>query len=272
MSFRTWLYRVTTRRCLNILRSARRRQPAGPTKLGVEPPEPTRLGEIVWLEPYPDAQLEQVADSAAGPEVRYERREAISLAFITALQLLPPRPSSTLILRDVLDFSAREAAAILDTTTHSVNSALRHARAKLAARLPDSEQAPPAPNTPEERELLDGLVHAWEEGDVRALVELMTDDVWLRMPPTPLEYRGLDQARRWFSVAVFREGRQFRLLPTRANGQPAFGLYLCTSLHGVAQASGLVVITLAGARISAITHFESGLLERFGLPRTIPER
>ena len=269
-SLRTWLYRVTTRRCLNILRSARRRQPRDPVALGVEPPTPTRLGEIVWLEPYPDSRLEQIADAAAGPEARYERREAISLAFITALQLLSPRPRAALILRDVLDFSAQETAAILGTTTHSVNSAVRRARAKLAEELPDRERASPAPDTPEERLLLDQLVHAWEDCDVRALVALMTDDVWLRMPPTPLEYIGQPQATRWFSTVVFRQGRRFRLLPTRANGQPAFGLYVHTSRRLSARASGLVVVTLDRGRVSAITHFDRGLVGQFRLPPTIP--
>jgi RNA polymerase sigma-70 factor (ECF subfamily) len=238
----------------------------------VELPEPTRFGEIVWLEPYPDTRLEQIADPAAGPEAHYERREAISLAFIAALQLLPPRPRATLILRDVLDFSARETAAILDTSTHTVNSALRRARTTLAEKLPDPEQPSPWPKTLEERELLDRLVRAWEDCDVPALVALMTEDVWLRMPSMQLEYQGRDQAARWFSTVVFRERRRFALLPTRANGEPAFGLYLHHSKPGPPRASGLAVVTLSRGRVSAITHFESRLLGRFGLQPTVPDQ
>lgn len=266
---RTWLYRVTTRRCLNILRSGKRRRLQSRVALGAEPPEPTRLGEVVWLEPYPDSRLEQIVDPSAGPEARYERREAISLAFITALQLLPPQPRAILILRDVLDFSARETAAILETTAHTVNSALRRARAKLVQEPTDPERTSAAPKTPEEHDLLDRLVNAWENADVRALVDLMTENVWLRMPPRPFEYQGLERAGRWFSTVVFRDGRRFKLVPTRANGQPAFGLYRREPLHGIARASGLAVVTLSGGRICAITHFESRLLHRFGLPRTI---
>ena len=131
-SVRTWLYRVATSRCLDALRSARRRPPATPPEEMRElvPPEPTRLGELLWLEPYPDAMLEGLADTAPGPEARYESAESISLAFVTALQLLPPRQRAAVILRDVLGFHAREAAAILDTSEESVTSALKRAPAR----------------------------------------------------------------------------------------------------------------------------------------------
>lgn len=240
-SLRTWLYRVTTRRCLNVLRSSRRRSPRNAASMGVELPPPTRLGEIVWLEPYPDTRLDQIPDTSAGPEARYERREAISLAFITALQLLQPGPRAVLILRDVLDFSAQETADVLGTTTHSVNSALRRARAKLADELPDPEQVSPARSSAEERELLDRLVLAWESGDLRALLSLLTDDVWLRMPPAPFEYEGLEQAARWFATVVFRDDRRFRLAPVMANRQPGFALYVRGSQSEVEQAEGIVV-------------------------------
>jgi RNA polymerase sigma-70 factor (TIGR02960 family) len=268
-SIRTWLYRVTTNRCLNITRSARRRQPRDPSVLGVEPPEPTQRWEIVWLEPYPDSRVEDFVDTEADPEARHERREAISLAFVAALQLLPPQPRATLILRDVLGFSARETAAMLDTTAHAVNSALRRARATLAKELPDYEQPSPMRNTAEERMLVDRLVRAWEDGDVDSLVALMTDDVWLRMPPMPFEYQGREAATRWFSTVVFRKGRRFHLLPTRANRQPGFGLYLHSPDGRTAEASGLLVLSLAGDGISALTHFDKELLWRFGLPRSI---
>ena len=266
---RTWLYRIATSRCLNMLRAASRRPQARPPALGVEPPEPTRLGEVAWLEPYPDVLLD-LPDSAAGPEARCEAREAISLAFVTALQLLPPRQRAALILRDVLDFSGREVAGLLDTTEQSVASAVKRARATLARELPSPDQPAPAPGSPREQELVSRLVRAFEAGDVDGIVALMTGDVWLRMPPVPLEYQGRELARRFFSDVAFRRGRRYLLVPTRANGQPAFGVYLRDPLTGVGHASGLVVITLAGEQVSAITRFDSGVLSRFGLPRTLP--
>ncbi len=265
-SFRTWLYRIATGRCLNMVRASRR-SPLSATPVDVEPPEPSRLGEVLWLEPYPDAILAEVADPTAGPEARYEQRETISLAFIAALQLLPPRQRAALILTDVLDFSAREVADMLDTTEHAIYGAVKRARATLARQLPKAEP-PPLPNSPDEKNVLDRLVRAWEECDTNALVRLLTDDVWLRMPPNPLEYQGRETAKRWFATNAFREGLRFRLVPTRANGQPAFGLYVFSPLSRVAHAFGLIVVTLAGGRVSAITAFESGVMARFGLPRS----
>lgn len=265
-SFRTWLYRIATGRCLNILRASRR--PAVRATHDVEPPEPGRLGEVLWLEPYPDAAIAEVADPMAGPEARYEQREIISLAFITALQLLPPRQRAALILTDVLDFSARDVADMLDTTEQAIYGAVKRARTTLARQLPKAEP-PPLPNSLHEKKVLDRLVRAWEECDTNALVALLTDDAWLRMPPNPLEYRGKGTVKRWFATIAFGEGRRFRLVPTRANGQPAFGVYLFSPISRVAHAFGLIVVTLAGDRVSAITAFESGVMARFGLPRSV---
>lgn len=266
-SFRTWLYRIATGRCLNMLRASRR-SAVSPTLLDGEPQEPSRLGEVLWLEPYPDAMLAEVADPTAGPEARYEQRESISLAFITALQLLPPRQRAALILTDVLDFSARDVADMLDTTEHAIYGAVKRARATLARQLPKAEPAP-LPNSRHEKKVLDRLVRAWEECDTKALVALLTDDAWLRMPPNPLEYQGKGTVKRWFATIAFGEGRRFRLVPTRANGQPAFGVYLFSPISRVAHAFGLIVVTLAGDRVSAITAFESGVMARFGLPRSV---
>jgi RNA polymerase sigma-70 factor (ECF subfamily) len=262
-SIRTWLYRIATSRCLNMLRSASRR-PATSLEVDVPPPEPTRLGEVVWLEPFPDALLD---DRTPGPEARYESREAISLAFVTALQLLPPRQRAVLVLRDVLDFSAKEVASMLDTTEQSVTSALKRARANLNRELPPPEQPPP--DSAAEQELLAQLVRAFETSDVDGLVALMTEDAWLRMPPVPLEYQGRDLAGRFFAIVAFRQGRRFRLVPTRANGQPAFGVYLRDPRNRIAHAMGLFVVTIAGDRVSAITRFDNAVLGRFGLPRTL---
>jgi RNA polymerase sigma-70 factor (ECF subfamily) len=226
---------------------------------------------VVWLEPYPDIVLDELADAAPGPEARYETREAISLAFITALQLLPPRQRAVLVLRDVLGFHAREVADMLDTTEESVTSALKRARTSMQRRLPgrSDDERPPAPNSASEHKVLELLTRAFEDGDVDNIVALLTDDVWLRMPPVPLEYQGRALAARFFS-AVMR-ARRFRLVATRSNGQPAFGVYLRDPHMRVAHANGLIVLTLAGGRISAITRFDNSALDRFGLPRTLVE-
>jgi RNA polymerase sigma-70 factor (TIGR02960 family) len=269
-AIRTWLYRIATSRCLNMLRAARRRPVVAAPSLSFEPPEPTRLGEVLWVEPYPDP-VAGLPDTAAGPEARYEAREAISLAFVTALQLLPPRQRAVLILRDVLDFSAREAAGLLDTTEQSVTSALKRARATLSRELPSADRPAPPPGSPAEQALLSGLIRAYEDADVDALVTLLTDDVWVRMPPLPLEYQGRDVARHFFATVAFRQGRRYRMIPARPNGQPAFGCYLRDPHSHLAHANGLFVLTLSGDQISAITRFDNTAFPRFALPRTLPD-
>jgi RNA polymerase sigma-70 factor (ECF subfamily) len=269
-SLRTWLYRIATRRCLNMVRAASRRPAAGPPAWDTEPPEPTRRGEVTWLEPYPDALLASLADPSGSPESRYATREAISLAFITALQLLPPRQRAALILRDVLDFTAREVADILSTTEQSVTSALKRARATLAREMPTPDQPPPAPGSAAEQQALDRLVRAFEDGNIDAVVALMTDDVWIRMPPLPLEYQGRELAARFFATIAFRQGRRYRLISApRANGQPALGVYLYDPRTRLAHANALFVITLAGEEVSALTRFDSAGFPRFGLPLTL---
>jgi RNA polymerase sigma-70 factor (TIGR02960 family) len=272
-SVRTWLYRVATSRCLDALRSARRRPPTGAPPPGLEPPEPTRLGELLWLEPHPDVLLEGQADSAPGPEARYQAREAISLAFITALQLLPPRQRAALILRDVLGFHASEAARILDTTTESVTSALKRARAALQRHQQSSGQRAPAPppNSPAEQQLVDRLTRAFETADVDGIVAMLTEDAWLTMPPLPLQYQGRELAAKFFTATVLRPGWTARLLPTRANGQPAFGLYARDPQTGDFYTVGLMVLTLSGTQICAMTRFDSSILPRFGLPATLSD-
>jgi RNA polymerase sigma-70 factor (TIGR02960 family) len=261
-SVRTWLYRITTTRCLNVRRSARRRQgtmPPGPT-----PPEPTRLGEVTWLEPCPDDLLTGLPDVEPGPEARYEAREAISLAFITTVQRLPPRQRAVLILRDVLGFAASEAARVLGTTEESVTSALKRARATLRHHAAASPEPPPAPDSAAEKQLIERLTRAYEAGDVGGIIALFTDDAWLTMPPAPLEYQGRDPIVRFLTQISFRDGRTYRLVPTRANGQLAFGAYLRDP--GSPQANSLLVLTLSGDRIQAMTRFTSSVLPRFGLP------
>ena len=271
-SLRTWLYRIATNRCLNARRSASRRPAKQWDIPHVHPPEPTRLGEVVWLEPYPDTLMEVAITAPAGPEARYEQAESMSLAFVTALQVLPPRQVAVLILRDVLGFRASEVAGMLDTTIESVNSALKRARASLARRQPADagREPPPAPGSAAEDAIVARFVSAYESADVDALVALLTDDVFTSMPPMPLEYEG-PAAVAGFFASIFGSGRRFDLVPTRANGQPAFGAYLrppAGSRHG----TGLYVLTLTGDRICAMTRFEHSVLPWFGLPRSLPSR
>jgi RNA polymerase sigma-70 factor (TIGR02960 family) len=273
-SVRTWLYRIATNRCLNALRSNSRRPQMSSPPPGVDPPPPTRLGEVVWLEPYPDVLLEGLpTDDALGPEARYETREAISLAFVTALQHLPPRQRVVLVLRDVLGFHASEVGRMLETTEESVTSALKRARAALQRRLASSagNEPPPPPNSAAEQQLIGRLTHAFEAGDIDSVVALLTDDVWLTMPPMPLEYRGREVAARFLAAVAFRDHRTYRLVATRANGQPAFGAYVRDPHTGILHANVLLVLTLAGNRICAMTAFSNSVLARFGLPRTLSD-
>jgi RNA polymerase sigma-70 factor (TIGR02960 family) len=268
-SIRTWLYRIATTRCLDALRAAKRRPAKEWNIPEVEPPQPTGFGDAVWLEPFPDALLEGVIDVPLGPEARYEQTESISLAFVTALQVLPPRQLAVLILRDVLGFHASEVAEMLDSTVDSVNSALKRARASLQRRLRSAaERHPaPAPNSPSEDAIVARFVSAWESADLDALVALLTDDAFVSMPPMPFEYEGRDVVAR-FCASIFRSGRRFDLVPTRANGQPAFGAYLRAST-GIRHGVGLYVLTLSGDRICAMTRFDNSVLPWFGLPRSL---
>jgi RNA polymerase sigma-70 factor (TIGR02960 family) len=235
----------------------------------VDLPEPTRYGEVVWLEPYPDMLLDELPGGPAGPEARFETMETVSLAFVTALQLLPPRQRAVLILRDVLGFHAGEVARILDSTEESVTSALKRARASLAGRMPPASADAPGPSSAVERELVDRFARAFEAADVDAIVELLTDEVRLAMPPLPMEWHGRDLAARFLRPVFGRRQAAYRVVPTRANRQPALGVYARDPATGVWHAMGLLVLTLAGAGIGAITRFETGVLASFGLPRTM---
>jgi RNA polymerase sigma-70 factor (TIGR02960 family) len=268
-SIRTWLYRIATNRCLSTLRSVRRRPAKEWDVPNVDPPEPTGFGDVVWLQPYPDALFAGAIDVPLGPEARYEQSEATTLAFIVALQVLPPRQLAVLILRDVLGFHASEVADMLDATVESVTSALKRARASLERRLTsgaDREPAPP-PHSPAEQAMVARFARAWESADLDALVALLTDDVFISMPPMTSEYEGRDAGAR-FCASLFGAGRRHDLVPTRANGQPAFGAYL-RSATGIRHGVGLYVLTLSGDRICAMTRFENSMLQGFGLPRSL---
>jgi RNA polymerase sigma-70 factor (ECF subfamily) len=267
-SVRAWLYRIATNRSLDALRASRRRPDDQPmTRM----PEPTRWIEPVWLEPYPDVLLDWIPDDAPGPEARYETKEAIALAFIVGLQHLPPQQRAVLVLRDVLGYRAAEVAEMLETSAASVNSLLRRARAAFESRLPASgRERAPLPNSKLEREVVGRFADTVENGDVAGMVALLTDDAWLTMPPLPHAYQGRDTINAFLRGAEERRGTPLRLVPTRANSQPAFGCYLSVPETDVARAYALFVLTLEGDQISAITWFaDSSLFAQFGLPRTL---
>jgi RNA polymerase sigma-70 factor (TIGR02960 family) len=268
-SLRAWLYRIATNRCLNMLRDSRRRPRESPG-LPFEVPEPTRRREPLWLEPYPDALLEGLVETSPGPEARYETKEAVTLAFVAALQRLPPRQRAALVLREVLGFRAAEVADMLDSSEVSVNSALQRARATLETRLSADRESPPLPRSPRERELAARFADAVESGDVDGMVSLLTDDALLTMPPLPLEYQGHKAITACLSYREEARGTPLRVVPTRANTQPAFGCYTPDPQAGIARPAGLFVLTLEGDAAAAITWFaDTTLFEHFGLPQSL---
>jgi RNA polymerase sigma-70 factor (TIGR02960 family) len=268
-SVRAWLYRIATNRSLDALRASRRR-PEDRQRL-TEVTEPTRLGEPIWLEPYPDTLLEGIPDEAPGPEARYETKEAIALAFVVGLQHLPPQQRAVLVLRDALGFRAGEVAEMLDTTEPSVNSLLHRARGAFESRLPASgRERAPLPDSKLERDLVGRFAEAVEAGDVDGMVALLTDDAWLTMPPEPWEYQGPTPIGVFLLDREARRGARLRLVPTRANGQPAFACYLPSAESEIARPHALFVLTLEGDGISAITWFgDSSVFAQFGLPEML---
>lgn len=238
------------------------------------PPPPTRIGEPVRLEPYPDVLLEGLPDHAAQPEARYEAREAIGLAFVTAVQLLPPRQRVVLVLRDVLAFRAREVAEMLGVTEVAVNRALQRARQAVERAVPPGQRdLAPLPGAAAERRLVARFTTAFEAGGIAGVLALLTGDAVLTMPPEPLRYEGPDAIGGFLStVPAGGALERFRLVPTRANGQPAFGCYLRDPHAPVARAYGLMVLALSGDRVAAITGFpDTSVFRCSGLPRTLGE-
>jgi RNA polymerase sigma-70 factor (ECF subfamily) len=267
-SVRAWLYRIATNRSLDALRASRRRPE---DQRMTQMPEPTSWNEPVWLEPYADVLLEGIPDQAPGPEARYENKEAIALAFIVGLQHLPPQQRAALVLRDVLGYRAGEVAEMLETSEASVNSLLRRARAAFDSRLPASgRERAPLPNSKRERDIVGRFAETVETGDVDGMVALLTDDAWVTMPPLPHAYQGHNAIRAFLRGGEERRGGPLRLVPTRANGQPAFGCYLSVPEADVARAYSLFVLTLEGDHISAITWFaDSTVFPQFDLPRML---
>jgi RNA polymerase sigma-70 factor (TIGR02960 family) len=245
-SVRSWLYRIATNRCLNALRARSRRPKEVPVM--DDALEPTRRIEPVWLEPYPDALL--------------EARESIELAFIVALQHMPPRQRAVLVLVDVLGFHLAEVAAMLETGETSVKGALQRARARMPAA--DRERAP-RPDSPGERRLVGRFADAVERGDIDEIVSLLTDDAVVTMPPQPLEYQGREAIAAFMRHRAELRGVPMRLVATRANTQPAFGAYLPDG-----NPYGLFVLTLEGEAIGAITWFaDTSVFRHFGLPNAV---
>jgi RNA polymerase sigma-70 factor (ECF subfamily) len=266
-SLRTWLYRIATNVCLTALES-RNKRPL-PTGLGAPSSDPeatlVQQPEVPWLEPVPDAM---VGAEATDPAAIVTSRESIRLAFIAALQHLPPRQRAVLILRDVLKWRAAEVAELLDTTTTAVNSTLQRARAQLENVAP-AEDTVVEPTTPEQRELLEKYVAAFESYDVAAIVELFTKDAVWEMPPFTGWYQGPETLGRLISTQCpAQRAGDMLMVPTSANGQPAFGLYM-RGEDGVHRAFHLQTLTLVGDRVSHVAaFFDTGLFERFGLPET----
>ena len=275
-SLRSWLYRIATNRCLNHLRDRGRRLPdlPAPVEPVPLPPEPTRLREPLWLEPYPDVLLEGIADRGQEPDARYEQREAIGLAFMVALQRLPPRQRAVLVLRDVLGFRAAEVAEMLGATEVAVNRLLHRARYEMdTGAAPGTLVDVPLPDSPEERTLVARFATAFQSGDVPGVIALLTDDALMTMPPEAAEYVGPAAIGRFLStVPAAGSLERFRLVPTRANGQPAFGCYLNDPHTPIAHAYGLMVLTLRGDRVAGLSGFaDTAVFASFGLPRTLKE-
>jgi RNA polymerase sigma-70 factor (TIGR02960 family) len=267
-SVRAWLYRIATNRSLDALRASQRRPEE---ERMTQFPEPTRWNEPVWLEPYPDVLTDGIPDEAPGPEARYETKEAIALAFIVGLQHLPPQQRAVLVLRDVLGYRAAEVAEMLETSEPSVNNLLRRARAAFESRLPATgRERAPLPNSKLERDIVGHFAETVETGDIDGMVALLTDDAWLTMPPLPHAYQGRTAIGAFLRGAEERRGAPMRLVPTRANKQPAFGCYLSMPETDVARGFSLFVLTLEGDHISAITWFaDSSVFPQFGLPRML---
>jgi RNA polymerase sigma-70 factor (TIGR02960 family) len=269
-SMRSWLYRIATNQCLNALRARARRAP----ELQTDPPTPTRMADPLWLEPYPDVMLEEIADLAPGPDARYEAKEAVALTFVIGLQQLVPRQRAVLVLRDVLGFQASEVAGMLDTSEASVNSALQRARATIESRTPLSTEAlerAPLPGSAVELELLGQFADAFEDGDADRIVALLTDEARYTMPPEPGELHGKQAIsaylHRQFSLTI---DHSTRLVATRANGQPAFATYVSDTHTPISRFNSVLVLTLQGNRISGLTRFaDTGILPAFGLPRVL---
>ncbi|HEX6621476.1 MAG TPA: RNA polymerase subunit sigma-70, partial [Solirubrobacteraceae bacterium] len=259
--FRAWLYRIATNVSLDAIRARSRRVASL-----------SSVAEVPWLQPYPDRLLDEVAPSEAEPDAVVVARETIELTFLAVIQLLPPQQRAVLILRDVLDWSAAEAAALLDTSVAAANSALQRARATLRERLPEppADRAASADLTADERALLQGFIDTHESGDAAAAAAMLRDDVRVTMPPSPALYQGVDAIMGLMRTAFDRESMgDWRLVATRANRQPAAASYLRRPGDSVYRAFKLDVLRVEDGAIAEITTFSSDLFAAFGLAETL---
>jgi RNA polymerase sigma-70 factor (ECF subfamily) len=262
-SLRSWLYTIATNRCLNALRDGARR----PVVVG-EGVVAERFGDIPWLEPYPDALLEGIADGTPGPDAVYEAKESIALAFVAGLQHLAPRQRAVLVLRDVLGYRAAEVADMLGSTEPSVNSALQRARTVLEERVPARRESLSMPLTGAERQLVDRFAAALERDDIDDVVALLTDDAVVSMPPEPLWHQGREAIGEFLRERHAGRIGPWKFVAVSANGQPAFVYYMLE--HGVFVRSGVFVVGVRGDGVTSVTRFHGhGLLWRFGVPETL---
>jgi RNA polymerase sigma-70 factor (ECF subfamily) len=262
-AFRAWLYRIATNVCLDAIRRRNRRPPARTL---------TSLGEVPWLQPYPDQLLDDVAPREADvapreaePDAVAVRRETIELAYLAAIQLLPPRQRAVLILRDVLDFSAAETAAQIDMTTVAVNSALQRARATLRSNPPHGRtDRPPTQPTDDELAILRRFIDAHERADVEAATAMLREDARVAMPPNPFWFNGREVIVASL-MAGLRDPGEWRLVPVRANRQPAAASYLRPWGSSEFEAFKFDILRIEGCRIAEITTFDATLFPVFGL-------
>jgi RNA polymerase sigma-70 factor (ECF subfamily) len=263
-SFRTWLYRIATNACLDALKRRRSR----PAELG------GGFGELPWLQPYPDHLLEEVADTEAGPDSTVTAKETIELAFMAAIQHLPPTQRAVLILRDVLGFTAKDTASLLDTSVPSANSALQRARETMQGRLPArrAEWTRDTAPSEEERELLRRYIQAHERADVEAFAELLSEDVSFSMPPEPTWVLGREDVMRYLTAHGFGSPEvigELRLVPVRANRQPGAANYVRRPGDSEFRPMALDVLRFEGGGLVEMTAFVPELFPAFGLPLTL---
>jgi RNA polymerase sigma-70 factor (ECF subfamily) len=257
-SLRSWLYKIATNTCLNAIE----RRPKRVLPVDYGPPADPHDGtgdplvESVWVEPYPDEKL-GLEDGYAAPEARYEQREAVELAFIVALQHLPANQRAALILREVLGFSAKEVAESLETTVASVNSALQRARKTVDERLPEQSQQATLRSLGDDalRDIVDSYVDAWERNDVDAVVTLLAEDAAFAMPPMATWFRGLRAIKTWLVLQPLSGQWRWRVVRTRANGQPALAYYTWDAEAEAFRPFALNVLTLRGGQIEEVTAF-----------------
>ena len=259
-AYRAWLYRIATNVCLDLIRRANRR----PRSRSLE-----SLGEVAWLQPYPDQLLDEIAPPETEPDAVVVARETIELAFLAAVQLLPARQRAVLILREVLDWSAQETATLLDMSVAAVNSALQRARATMAANRPHGRVGrPPATPTPEELALVARSIEAHERADAAAMAEMLREDVRIAMPPLPFWFNGKAAFVPGLEAGLKDPG-EWRLVPIRANRSPALATYLRAWGDTEFRAFKIDVMRVEAGLVAEITTFGTALFPAFGLPPTL---